>query len=78
MHGMSTVLEVIVDRLRLDQKEHFLNLFQECYGDHIAKQTRRRFEWQYFMNPYRSDIERDERLNIYVASIDGKIVGCMG
>ncbi|MDP6434131.1 MAG: hypothetical protein QF536_07455 [Arenicellales bacterium] len=75
---MSTVLEVIVDRLRLDQKEHFLNLFQECYGDHIAKQTRRRFEWQYFMNPYRSDIERDERLNIYVASIDGKIVGCMG
>ena len=75
---MSTDIEVVVDCLRLDQKEHFLNLFQECYGDHIAMQTRRRFEWQYFMNPYRSDIERDERLNIYAVSIDGKIIGCMG
>jgi hypothetical protein len=78
MRGMSAGLEVIVDRLRLDQKEYFLNLFQECYGDHIAKQTRRRFEWQYLMNPYRADIELDESLNIYTVSIDGKIVGCMG
>jgi hypothetical protein len=75
---MSKDLEVVVDRLRLDQKEHFLNLFQARYGDHIATQTRRRFEWQYVMNPYRSDIERDGHLNIYAVSIEGKIVGCMG
>lgn len=75
---MPTHLEATVGRLRLDQKEYFLNLFQKCYGDHIAKQTRKRFEWQYLMNPYHSDLERDECLNIYTVSIEGQIVGCMG
>ena len=75
---MSKDLDVVVDYLRFNQKEHFLALFQECYGDHVAKQTRRRFEWQYLMNPYRSHFERDERFNICTVSIDGKIVGCMG
>lgn len=75
---MSATLEVLVDRLRLDQKEYFLNLFEKCYGNHIATQTRKRFEWQYFMNPYRSEIERDQHLNIYTVSVEGEIVGCMG